>query len=221
MFELNTIQLIAVWALPIIFAVTVHEASHGYVANYLGDHTAKNLGRLTLSPHKHIDPLGTLIIPGLLIALGTPFIFGWAKPVPVAEKNLKNPRSDMALIAIAGPLSNLIMALIWASLSKLALFIQVGWVTTPLYLMGLAGIQINLILMLLNLLPIPPLDGSKVLNNFLKGRVAILYDKIEPYGFFILLFLLVTHILNFILAPVFKFCTYQIYNIFNLYTSFV
>jgi Zn-dependent protease len=221
MLELNTLQLIAVWALPIIFAVTVHEASHGYVANYFGDHTAKNLGRLTLSPHKHIDPLGTIFIPGLLIAIGAPFIFGWAKPVPVSEKNLKNPRSDMAIIALAGPLSNLFMAVIWAALSKLALYLEIGWISTPLYLMGLAGIQINLILMLLNILPIPPLDGSKVLNNFLRGRAAILYDKIEPYGFFILLFLLVTHTLNFILTPVFGFCTHQIYNIFNLYTFFV
>lgn len=221
MLELNTIQLIAVWALPIIFAVTVHEASHGYVANYFGDHTAKNLGRLTLSPHKHIDPLGTILIPGFLITIGAPFIFGWAKPVPVSEKNLKNPRGDMAIIAVAGPLSNLVMALIWAALSKLALYLGIEWISTPLYLTGLAGIQINLILMLLNILPIPPLDGSKVLNNFLRGRAAILYDKIEPYGFLILIFLLVTHTLNFIVAPVFGFCTYQIYNIFNLSSFFV
>lgn len=204
--ELNTIQMIAVWALPILFAVTVHEASHGYVANHYGDRTAKMLGRLTLSPHKHIDPIGTLAVPGFLMLIGAPFIFGWAKPVPVNTKNLKNPRRDMAVIALAGPISNLIMALIWAAFAKLGLIINIAalnWINEPLFLMGVAGIQINLVLMLLNLLPLPPLDGSKVLNNFLRGSAAIFYDRIEPYGFFILLFLLITGILSWVLKPAF------------------
>lgn len=217
--ELNIIQVIAIWALPVLFAVTVHEASHGYVANYYGDKTAKMLGRLTLSPHKHLDPIGTLAIPGLLILIGAPFIFGWARPVPVNSKNLKNPRRDMAIIAAAGPISNLTMALIWATLSRLALEIDMQsllWMREPLFLMGVAGIQINLVLMLLNLLPLPPLDGSKVLNNFLRGRAAVIYDQIEPYGFFILLFFLVTGILAWILRPIFIFCVYLIVDSFGL-----
>jgi Zn-dependent protease len=206
MHELNTIQMIVIWALPVLFAVTVHEASHGYVANYYGDRTAKMLGRLTLSPHKHIDPIGTLAVPGFLILLGAPFIFGWAKPVPVNSKNLKNPRRDMAIIALAGPISNLIMALMWAMFSKLALILNIAslsWINEPLFLMGIAGIQINLMLMLLNLLPLPPLDGSKVMNNFLRGNAAIMYDRIEPYGFLILILLLATGILSLILKPLF------------------
>lgn len=212
----NMMQLIAIWAIPVIFAVTVHEASHGFVAYYYGDKTAKMLGRLTLSPHKHIDPVGTIAIPTFLILVGAPFLFGWAKPVPVTARNLKNPRRDMAIIALAGPVSNLIMALIWASLAKLASVIEVNWISTPLFLMGFAGIQINLILMLLNLLPLPPLDGSKVLNNFLRGKAAILYDQIEPYGFIILVILLATGILAKIINPIFLAIIYSIMKLFGL-----
>jgi Zn-dependent protease len=214
--EFNIIQSICIFALPIIFAVTVHEASHGYIANYYGDKTAKMLGRLTLNPIPHIDPLGTVIIPLALISIGTPFLFGWAKPVPVNERNLKNPRKDLALIAIAGPLSNLVMALFWASMCKLAVYVPINWINLPLYLMGMAGIQINLILMLLNLIPLPPLDGSKVLNKFLKGNAARMYDQIEPYGFFILLFLLISGALNYILLPLFKGSIYLIRFTFGL-----
>lgn len=214
--ELNTIQIIAIWALPVIFAVTVHEAAHGFIANYYGDKTAKSLGRLTLSPHKHIDPIGTIAIPGILILLGSSFIFGWAKPVPVTTKNLKNPRRDMAVIALAGPASNLIMALLWAGVSKLASIIDLGSFNQPMFLMGFAGIQINLVLMLLNLLPIPPLDGSKVLNNFLKGRAAILFDQFEPYGFIVLLLLIMTGVIGFILKPVFIFFIQAIVSLYGL-----
>ncbi len=203
--ELNTIQIIAIWALPIIFAVTVHEAAHGYAAYYYGDKTAKILGRLTLSPHKHIDPIGTIAVPGLLILLGASFMFGWAKPVPVTVQNLKNPRRDMAVIAAAGPLSNLIMALIWAAICKISTLIDFNNFSQPMFLMGFAGIQINLVLMILNLLPIPPLDGSKVLNNFLRGKAAIFYDRFEPYGFAILILLILTGVISFILKPVLLF----------------
>lgn len=217
--ELNTIQMIAIWALPILFAVTVHEASHGYAAYYFGDKTAKMLGRLTLSPHRHIDPIGTLLVPGLLILSGAGFIFGWAKPVPVNSRNLKKPRRDMAIIAVVGPLSNLIMALIWAALCKLAISLgnnSLIWLAKPLFLMGFAGIQINLVLMLLNLLPFPPLDGSKVLNNFLRGKAALIYDQIEPYGFFILLALILTGVISWLLNPIFIFFVYLIRNAFGL-----
>lgn len=206
MFDANTIQIIqtiSICAIPVIFAVTVHEAAHGYVANYFGDKTAKLLGRLTLSPYKHIDPIGTILVPGLLVVMGATFIFGWAKPVPVTSRNLKNPRRDMAFIAIAGPVSNLIMALLWAVVCKLATINPVDWMQKPMFLMGLAGVQINLVLMLLNLLPIPPLDGSKVLNNFLKGRAAILYDRFESFGFIVLVILIMTGVISLILRPVF------------------
>lgn len=216
MHELTVIQLIAVWALPIIFAVTVHEAAHGYMAYYYGDKTAYLQGRLTLSPHKHIDPIGTLAIPLFLIFLGAPFLFGWAKPVPVKSQNLKNPRRDMAIIAIAGPLSNFTMAILWAIACKLAIIVNYEWFSQPLFLMGFAGIQINLVLMLLNLIPLPPLDGSKVLNNFLRGKAAIIYDRIEPFGFIILLFLLITGILSWFLRPIFMTCISFIMTSFGL-----
>lgn len=216
MHELTTLQLIAVWALPVILAVTLHEASHGYVAYYYGDKTAYLNGRLSLNPIRHMDPIGTVAIPGLLLLLGAPFIFGWAKPVPVKSRNLKNPRKDMAMIAIAGPLSNLMMALFWALTCKIATIIQSDWASQPMFLMGFAGIQINLVLMLLNLLPLPPLDGSKVLNRFLRGRAAIIYDQIEPYGFFILVFLIITGVLSWILKPIFINCIYLIISLFNL-----
>ncbi|MBP9722318.1 MAG: site-2 protease family protein [Gammaproteobacteria bacterium] len=222
----NIIQLITIFALPVIFAVTVHEASHGYAANYFGDRTAKMLGRLTLNPIKHIDPIGTIAIPLGLILIGAPFLFGWAKPVPVTERNLKNPRRQMAIIAAAGPLSNLVMVLMWAAICKLATFLTtlttalsisyISWISKPLFLMGVAGVQVNLILMLLNILPLPPLDGSKILNNFLRGKVAILYDRLEPYGFIILLLLLATGILNTILMPLFNNTMILIRLIFGL-----
>ncbi len=214
--SLTTVQLICIYALPLIFAITVHEASHGYAANYYGDRTAKMLGRLSLNPIKHIDPLGTVLVPLLLVLTHAPFLFGWAKPVPVTERNLKNPRKELAIIAVAGPLSNLIMALIWACFCKLATIIAYNQFSEPLYLMGIAGIQINFILMLLNILPLPPLDGSKILNNFLRGKAALFYDKIEPYGFFILLFLLFTGVLNIILMPLFKASLLAIRFIFRL-----
>lgn len=216
MHELNVIQVIAVWALPVIFAVTVHEASHGYVANYFGDKTAKMLGRLTLNPIKHIDPIGTIAIPGFLMLIGATFIFGWAKPVPVSSRNLKNPKRDMAFIAAAGPLSNLIMALLWSMVCKLSTIITIDWMIKPMFLMGIAGIQINLVLMLLNLLPIPPLDGSKVLYNFLKGKAAHVYDQIEPYGFVILVLLIMTGAIGYVLRPVFIFCINLILGVFVL-----
>ena len=213
--ELNIIQAIALFAIPVIFAVTVHEASHGYVANYYGDKTAKMLGRLTLNPIKHIDLFGTILVPLGLILLSAPFLFGWAKPVPVDPRNLKKPRPQLAVIALAGPVSNLIMALFWACICKLAIAVPSNF-SGPLFHMGVAGIKINFILMLLNLLPLPPLDGSKVLNNFLKGRAAIFYDRIEPYGFLILLFLLATGVLNKLLIPLFANCLIVIGFIFGL-----
>ncbi len=200
--ELTTVQRVAVWALPVLFAITVHEAAHGWVAKKLGDPTAMMLGRLTLNPIKHIDPIGTVVVPIALMLMGG-FIFGWAKPVPVTWENLKNPRRDMALVAMAGPLSNLLMAILWALIMKLGFVISASMpsLAWPLIYMGSAGIVINVILMLLNLLPIPPLDGGRVLAGLLPGPWAWKLGRIEPYGLFIMLALLVTGMLGAILGP--------------------
>ncbi|MDD4913471.1 MAG: site-2 protease family protein [Methylococcales bacterium] len=199
--DLSLMQRIAVWILPVVFAITVHEVAHGWVARYYGDNTAHRLGRLTLNPLKHIDPLGTLIIPGLMLMTFTGFVFGWAKPVPVDPRNFKNPRRAMMMVALAGPLSNVAMAVGWALLARVGvMFHQVAYVSMPLIYMGVAGISINLILALVNLLPIPPLDGSRVLSGMLPDYWAWQFSRLERYGFIILMLLLVTNVLGVILA---------------------
>jgi len=200
--NLSLIQEIIVWSLPILFAVTVHEVAHGWMANKRGDRTALMLGRLTLNPIKHIDLIGTIIVPLTCLTFGG-FVFGWAKPVPVDYRNLRSPKRDSALVAVAGPFSNLLMALIWASIAKIGeLAFHEGYPNSIVFIyMGHAGITINLLLMILNLLPIPPLDGSRVVSSMLPPRMAMAYDAIEPYGFFILLFLIFTNVLSFILQP--------------------
>ncbi|MGD9107754.1 MAG: site-2 protease family protein [Gammaproteobacteria bacterium] len=200
MWQLNIIQKIIVWAPPILFAITVHEVAHGWMALKLGDKTALMLGRLTLNPLKHIDMIGTILIP-LILLLFSPIIFGWAKPVPVNPNNLKKPRRDMAFVALAGPISNIIMALIWAAITKIGSILMGHGLqfALPIVLMGRAGILINLVLMILNLIPIPPLDGSRVVAAILPPKLAYKYDRIAPYGFFILLLLLVTGILRLLL----------------------
>ena len=200
--ELTIIQRIAVWVLPVVFAITVHEVAHGWVAKKYGDNTASSLGRLTLNPIKHIDLFGTIILPGLLLVTGTGFIFGWAKPVPVDPRNFKNPLKDMAIVALAGPVSNLLMAVFWALITRLGVFIGTGAeaISLPLIYTGVAGISINLVLALINLLPIPPLDGSRILTGILPSYWAWQYNRLERYGFIILLLLLYTKLLGAILA---------------------
>nr|VFJ47260.1 MAG: Zn-dependent protease (includes SpoIVFB) [Candidatus Kentron sp. FW]VFJ49240.1 MAG: Zn-dependent protease (includes SpoIVFB) [Candidatus Kentron sp. FW] len=199
--ELNLIQKIIVWTPPVLLAITVHEVAHGWVAKHRGDPSAMMLGRLTLNPFKHIDPVGTILIPGLLLFLQATFIFGWAKPVPVTWQNLKRPRQDMASVAIAGPVANLIMAILWAIFAKtgLVLFQYFGNSILLMIYMGFAGISINVALMVLNLLPIPPLDGGRVLVSLLPASWAWRINRIEPYGFFIVIGLLVMGILQTIL----------------------
>jgi Zn-dependent protease len=202
MHGLSLIQYAAVAALPLLFAITLHEVAHGWMARRLGDRTAEMLGRLSLNPLKHIDPVGTVLVPGILLFVGG-FIFGWAKPVPVDARNLHNPKRDMAVVAAAGPLANLGMALIWALIAKIGLMLAAvsPWVSVPLILMGKVGIFLNLILMVLNLLPLPPLDGGRVLVGLLPDRFAVKVAGIEPYGMFILVGLLVTGYLGKIIGP--------------------
>jgi len=168
--ELSLAQRVAVLVLPVLFAIIVHEVAHGWVANRLGDPTARMLGRLTLNPIKHIDPIGTILVPGMLLLLGG-FIFGWAKPVPVTEHNLRSPKRDMMLVALAGPGANLFMAVGWGLLIHLAIAVAASWSSAALYLAltGAAGVLVNLVLMVLNLLPLPPLDGGRVLMGLLPG----------------------------------------------------
>ncbi|MDG6778035.1 site-2 protease family protein [Thiomicrorhabdus sp. zzn3] len=210
--ELTLIQKISVWAIPVLLAITVHEVAHGWAASKLGDQTAKMLGRLTLNPLKHIDPIGTVIVPLALLLLGG-FIFGWAKAVPVTAKNFKNPRRDMAWVAMAGPASNLIMAVGWALIAKLGVILQASSPDIGLFLLysGLAGISINLILLVLNLLPIPPLDGSHVLSALLPPALAWQYNRIAPFGFVILLVLLISGFLTPILIGPYSYLQHGLY----------
>lgn len=217
MLELNLLQRIAVWALPILFAITVHEVAHGWVAKRLGDPTAMMMGRLTLNPIKHIDPVGTLLIPAVLLMIGG-FVFGWAKPVPVTWENLRHPKRDMAIVAIAGPLANLAMALLWALVMKFGLVISgsLAWIAVPLIYMGRAGILINVILMVLNLLPLPPLDGGRVVTGLLPGPLAWRFSRIEPYGFIILVALLATGLLGRILGTPVSLLETTLFNLVGL-----
>jgi len=197
------IQQVLIYAIPILFAITVHEVAHGWVASKFGDQTAKLMGRLTLNPIKHIDPIGTILIPIILLSLGG-FIFGWAKPVPVDWRNLRNPKRDMAWVAAAGPGANLIMVCIWAVLAKI-IFLSGGQSQGPLLALAEmcnAGIMINAFLMILNLFPVPPLDGSRVMSALLPPAMAYKYNQLERYGLVIILVLLVTGVLWKILAPI-------------------
>jgi len=194
------IQLIAIAAIPVLFAITLHEAAHGYVARHFGDMTAYQQGRITLNPIRHIDPVGTILLPLLTLALGG-ILFGWAKPVPVNFAALRRPKQDMLWVAIAGPASNLLMALFWGLMIKVAWMFPGGYFTEPLLEMAQIGVKINAILLVLNLLPLPPLDGGRVAVSLLPHRQAYQLSRIEPYGMFILIGLAITPVLGWILTP--------------------
>lgn len=218
--DLSTFQLIWVMAIPIIFAITVHEVAHGWVAKQFGDPTADLAGRLTLNPFKHVDPVGTVLIPAVLVLAKTGFLFGWAKPVPVDFYRLNNPKRDMALVAAAGPGINLVMAIGWGVFLKLV-FASAAWFglgsdIKPFIYMAEVGIQINLVLMLLNLLPIPPLDGDRVLAGVLPDRASMLLGRVEPFGLMIMIGLLATGLLGGILGPLVGFAQKFIFALLGL-----
>ncbi len=194
------IQKIVIWALPVLFAITVHEASHAYVAKHFGDKTAWMLGRCSLNPIKHIDPFGTVILPLLCVWLGG-FVFGWAKPVPVNFDGLRRPKQDMLWVAAAGPASNLVMAIAWALVMKFTLLFGASYFATPLALMAEAGIIINISLMALNLLPLLPLDGGRIVYSLLPRDLANRYSRIEPYGMYILIALMLFGVLGMLMMP--------------------
>ncbi|CAB5517399.1 hypothetical protein LMG26857_06494 [Achromobacter anxifer] len=201
----DIIQTIAVYAIPVIFAITLHEAAHGYIARLFGDPTAYQAGRISLNPARHIDPVGTLLVPvAILLAsklLGSPgMLFGWAKPVPVDFGRLRRPKQDMLWVALAGPAANLLMAILWAF--SLRLFLESGLQESFWFEMAVAGVNVNLVLMALNLLPILPLDGGRILFSLLPNRLAWQYSKIEPYGLVIVVILLVTDVLWLLMRPV-------------------
>jgi len=199
--ELSVIQKIAVFALPVLFAITLHEAAHGYVARYFGDMTAYAAGRISLNPLRHIDLVGTIIVP-LVSLLLADILFGWAKPVPVNFSNLRRPKQDMLWVAAAGPFSNLLMALGWALVLKLGAGLAPGNSgATWLVLSGACGIFVNVIFMVLNLLPLPPLDGGRIAVSLLPHRLAWKFAQVERYGFMILIVLLFTGVLGMILWP--------------------
>ncbi len=196
----NFIQLVSLAAIPVLFAITLHEAAHGYVARHFGDMTAYSQGRISLNPIRHIDPLGTIVLPLMTLLLGG-IMFGWAKPVPVNFGALRNPKEDMLWVALAGPASNLVMALGWALIYKLTWMFPGNFFAEPLLGMAEIGIRINAVLLVLNLLPLPPLDGGRVAVSLLPHRQAYQLSRIEPYGMFILIFMAVTPVLGWVLQP--------------------
>ena len=200
-----SLQTIVLWGVPVVLAITLHEAAHGYVAKLLGDRTAELAGRVTLNPIKHVDPVGTILVPGALLlaakfAGGVPFIFGWAKPVPVDYRNLSHPRRDMVWVAAAGPGSNFVQAVLWA----LGLLAAVNAGSPAMTEMARVGVGVNLVLMALNLLPILPLDGGRILAGLLPMRAANGFARLEPYGLFVILALLATGVLDNLMRPLIR-----------------
>jgi Zn-dependent protease len=191
----NLIQTVLIYALPVIFAITIHEAAHGYAARHFGDNTAYSLGRITLNPIKHIDPVGTIAMPLLLyFATGGTFLFGYAKPVPVRFGNLRNPKRDMIWVALAGPAVNLLQALIWGVLFYLVVGVQLN--ERFFIEMCKAGMLVNVVMFVFNLFPLPPLDGGRILVGLLPYRQAELVSRIEPYGFFVVMGLVLAGVLG-------------------------
>lgn len=204
----HAIQTLCVYAIPLIFAITLHESAHGWAAGRLGDPTATMLGRVTINPIPHIDPIGTIAVPGALLLMsaltgGGGLLFGWAKPVPINPRYFRNPLKAMTITAAAGPLSNLLQMIFWALLLKA--LAAVGFYDKFVISVCAAGISVNLMLMAFNLIPIPPLDGGRIVRGLLPRQAGIAFDKIEPYGFMILLVLMVGGGLSFFVRPFLMF----------------
>jgi len=217
----SLVQTVAIYSLPVLFAITLHEAAHGYVARHFGDLTAHAQGRISLNPLRHIDVVGTLVVPVFILLAskllgGAGYLFGWAKPVPVNYSALRRPKRNMLLVAAAGPAANLAMALAWALLLKGAEALPVNVATVPLRQVGVAGIEVNVVLMLLNLLPILPLDGGRILASLLPQRMAWRYARLEPWGFPILLLLLFSGYLGLLLRPMVSASFHMIGTVFQL-----
>ena len=214
----SLIQTLAISALPVIFAITLHEAAHGYAARHFGDPTAWQLGRISLNPLRHIDPIGTIVIPiAILLFSGGSFLFGYAKPVPVDVGRRRTPKQDMFWVAAAGPGANLFMALCWAFLLKMAWLMPSSEFTLPLSEMSKIGIMVNCVLMVLNLLPLPPLDGGRIAVSLLPHNLAWKFAQLERWGFPILLLLLFTGILGAVMNPLVIMSARIIELIFGLY----
>jgi Zn-dependent protease len=213
----NILITICVYAIPVIFAITFHEAAHGYVARMFGDSTAWMLGRVTLNPIKHIDPVGTVLLPLVTVAVSG-FMFGWAKPVPVNFSNLRNPRRDAIWVAAAGPGSNVVQALVWALVARILAetVAPTGLVGAFWFSVAMAGVVVNVIFALLNLFPLLPLDGGRIVASLLPPRVAYTYSKTEPYGMIILILLMVTGLFNKLLGPLVRASLESLNSLFGL-----
>lgn len=211
---LTLLEKIIFFSIPVMFAITIHEAAHGYVAKYFGDNTAYSQGRVSLNPLRHIDLIGTILVPLIFLLLPGNFMFGWAKPVPVNFNALRNPKKHMLWVAAAGPGANLIMAFLWAMI--LSLTPSSGTLAAALQAMALAGIVVNVLLMLLNLLPILPLDGGRITASLLPESAARAYAKMEPYGIVIVIALLISGILGRVLGPLIEGVMQFIAQIFSL-----
>ena len=208
---MDQFETAVLWVVPVVLAITLHEAAHGYVARIFGDQTAWMLGRVTLNPVKHVDPVGTVLVPAVLFLLKAPFLFGWAKPVPVNFGNLRRPKRDMVWVAGAGPASNFVMAVGWGFLLG-ATGPSGPWTSDGLYVMADAGVKINLALLALNLLPVPPLDGGRIAVGLLPNRAALLLARLEPYGFFVILALIVIPgALWVVLGPIYRVFAFLVF----------
>ena len=198
----RSLETIVLWVVPVVLAITLHEAAHGYVARLFGDRTAELLGRITLNPLRHIDPVGTIVVPALLyLTAGPQYIFGWAKPVPVNFGNLQHPKRDMLWVAGAGPFANFVMAFVWMLVLKLSV-VDGAWPSQALARMAQIGVSVNLVLMALNVLPIPPLDGGRIAVSLLPGRAAMVWARLEPFGLFIIAALMFTPVLGELIRPI-------------------
>jgi Zn-dependent protease len=213
----DVIHNIAVAAIPVLLAITLHEAAHGYVARHFGDHTAERQGRISLNPLRHIDPIGTILLPLLLYVIsGGKFTFGWAKPVPVNFGALRSPKKDMLWVSLAGPAANLFMALAWALAAKIGQGLGGNYFAAPLVEMAAQGIIINVVFMTLNLIPLPPLDGGRIAISLLPHPQAMQFARLEPYGMLILILLLTTQVLGLVLWPVVSMVIDAIIFVFGL-----